>query len=252
MPKLAVNMAKGTQKWIPPRVQELEWTNTKLLARFKNYQVIRRLNNLEQGPHIAQKLMDRSGLVIYRGKKSGYVYRGFVMRGDTRPLDEVFRDGIKLQTPITDVKQVNGMYKGAGGAKSALDQDTLGISTSAFYSDSGAGAFHQGGAKGGHTVLIDARDMIGFDEARNLNFASENPTRTGFKPLVINYGNDIPGWRIVGAYGPNGEFIRNSRGFARSIRDSQPSALKPPLPLKRFVKETNATIASTSRPGGPY
>ncbi|MCU1760730.1 hypothetical protein NTD84_13505 [Pseudomonas sp. 14P_8.1_Bac3] len=252
MPKLAVNMAKGTRKWIPPKVQDLQWTNKKLLARFKNYQVIRRLNNLEQGPHIAQKLMDRTGLVIYRGKKAGYVYKGFVMRGDMRAPDEVFREGFKLRAPVTDVKQVNGMNGGFGGGKNALDPDGMGVSTSAFYSDGGVGAYHYGGGKGGYTYLVDARDMIGFDLYRNRNFDSIKPERIGFKPVEINFGNDIPGSRIVGAYGPNGEFIRNDRAIARSIRNSEPNPLQPPLPFKKYVKETNATIASTLSPGCPY
>lgn len=233
-------------KWIRPAVKEVNAITSKMESKFKNVRVINRLNRLDKGPQVAQKLMDKTGTVYFDGAQNGYVYQGFVMRGDMRLPKDVFRDGFKLRTPITDVKQVNGMKGGFGGGKNSLDPDGMGISTSAFYKDSGAGAFHYGGGRGGYTYLIDGRDMKGFDLYRNHHYASLSHSKIGFRPWEINYGNNIPGSKILGAYGPNGVFIPNPNALKSSIAASIPDPLVTSVPIpKLIVKQSNSTSAAS-------
>jgi hypothetical protein len=218
--KTIVKQSKGIPKWLPPKFKDYSNTLRSMQLKFKNAQVINRLNHLGDGPHIAQKLMNKARHVYFSGAKDGYVYKGFVMRGDMRPPQEVFKNGFKLRTPITDVKQVNGMKGGFGGGKDALDMDGMGISTSAYYKDSGAGAFHYGGGRGGYTYVIDGRKLKGYDLYKNHNFGSANPSKLGFKPLEINYGKDIPAGRILGAYDSKGVFFPNPKALENSVKQS--------------------------------
>ena len=215
-----------TPKWIPPVKMSKSLLSRMLENKHRGHWIITKLNRLARGPHVAQKLMDGTGVVFFSGPGKGYVYKGFVMRGDLRSPDIVFKEGFQLRTPITDIKQVNGMRGGFGGGKDALDPDGMGISTSAFYSDSGAGAFRYGGGRGGYTYVIDARRMEGFDLYKNQNFASHRPLEQGFKPWEINYGKNIPGSNIVGAYDANGVFFPNPDAIAKSIASSTPKPVK--------------------------
>ncbi|WP_223532382.1 hypothetical protein [Pseudomonas sp. GL-RE-20] len=218
--KTIVKQSKGIPKWLPPKVKVYSDTLRSMQLKFKNAQVINRLNHLGEGPHVAQKLMNKARHIYFSGAKEGYVYKGFVMRGDMRPPQEVFKNGFKLRTPITDVKQVNGMKGGFGGGKDALDMDGMGISTSAYYKSSGAGAFHYGGGRGGYTYVIDGRKLKGYDLYKNHNFGSAHPSKLGFKPLEINYGKDIPAGKILGAYDSKGVFFPNPRALENSIKQS--------------------------------
>ncbi|GLQ48887.1 hypothetical protein ACFFJT_01595 [Dyella flava] len=161
-------------------------------------------------PQEAQKLVDSTQSINYVGGDKGYVYKGMVFRGDMRPREVIFQDGFKLRTPITDINQVNGFRGGFGGGKDALDPDGMGISTSAFYQRAGAGAFYYGGNKGGHTFVIDGRNLEGFHLYANRHL-QEHPgdTRIKLLPWEINYGTDIPGTSVVGAFDKAGKFTPN-------------------------------------------
>ncbi|AUZ46397.1 hypothetical protein [Pseudomonas orientalis] len=151
------------------------------------------------------------------------IYSGLVFRGDMRPPFKVaaadaepgiFETGFTLRTPISDVREVSGTRGGFGGGHDALDPDGRGISTSVYYNNSGAGAYYYGGDKGGHTYVVDGRNMEGFHLYANRH-AVEHPTSTAvsLKPWEINYGSNIPGHRIIGAFDSSGSFISNP-GYA--------------------------------------
>lgn len=145
---MVLTAAKKIPKWIPPVVKKSEEVSAKINKKFVNQRTVNQINNLREGPEIAQRLMDKTGYTYFASPSKGYVYKGFVMRGDMRKPQVVFADGFKLRTPVKDIGDVNGMRGGFGGGKDALDLDGAGISTSAFYSESGAGAFQYGGKRG--------------------------------------------------------------------------------------------------------
>jgi len=246
-PQTIIKQSGKIPRWLPPKVKAYSKTSASMELKFKNAQVINRLNHLSDGPHIAQKLMGKAHHVYFSGAKDGYIYKGFVMRGDMRPPEEVFKNGFKLRTPITDVKQVNGMKGGFGGGKDALDMDGMGISTSAYYKDGGAGAFHYGGGRGGYTYVIDARGLKGYDLYKNHNFGSSNPSKLGFKSLEINYGKDIPAGKILGAYDSKGVFFPNPKAIKNSVKQSVPD-----LNLsKGQILKPGFKVNSTSLPDRP-
>ncbi|NUT74787.1 hypothetical protein HNO86_06990 [Pseudomonas sp. C1C7] len=248
VPEVVIHAARKIPKWISPVVKNPEKNISRMERKFRSIRTVKLLNRLKNGPEVAQKLMNKKSHVYFAGDKDGYVYKGFVMRGDARPPTEIFKDGFKLRTPITDVKQVNGMNGGFGGGKNALDPDGMGISTSAIYKDGGVGAFHYGGGRGGYTYVIDGRSMKGYDLYRNQNFASANPLKTGFRPLEINYGENIPGSKILGAYTPKGVFIPNPDALKSSIAASTPVPVVKnvalPLPLIRLVNNSTSSLNS--------
>ncbi len=221
------------KKWIPPIVRDLAIIEQKFEKKFKSHTVIKKLNQLGKGPQKAQKLMDRTGVSYFASAEKGYVYRGFVMRGDMRPPQDVFKSGFQLRTPITDIKQVNGFNGGFGGGKNALDPDGMGISTSPFYKDGGAGAYQYGGGRGGYTYVVDGRGIDGFDLYKNSNWKSNPKSKLNSKPYEINYGESIPPSKILGAYDPKGVFIPNPDAVQRSIASSIPAGGKDvPVPGK--------------------
>lgn len=180
------------------------------------------LSELAGGPSVAQTLSDRARAVRLSGPEKGYVYQGFVFRGDTRDPKIIFEQGFKQRTPIKNLNQVNGLKGGYGGAHDAFDLDGAGISTSAFYRKDGAGAFVYGGQKGGHTYFIDARRLEGFHLYANTELAFR--PHSGLKqlpPLEINYGVDLPPGLILGAYDKNGKFIANPKAINRAIARSE-------------------------------
>lgn len=149
------------------------------------------------------------------------IYSGLVFRGDMRPPLKtdaaeagIFETGFTLRTPISDVREVNGTRGGFGGGRDALDPDGRGISTSVYYDKSGAGAYYYGGHKGGHTYLVDGRNMEGFHLYANRHTVEHPAHRAvSLSPWEINYGSDIPGHRIIGAFDSSGSFISNP-GYA--------------------------------------
>lgn len=156
-------------------------------------------------------------------ERSGFVYRGFVFRGDMRQPGEIFEKGFELRTKIDALEEVNGFRGGFGGGRNALDIDGKGISTSPFASTAdGAGADVYGRGRGGYTYLVDARDMDGYDLYRNAAFARfckthkydlerarQGAARAHTRPLEVNYGVDIPNRKIVGAFDPDGKYVPN-------------------------------------------
>jgi len=163
-------------------------------------------------------------------EQSGFVYRGFVFRGDMRPPEEIFGRGFELRTKVEDIGEVNGFRGGFGGGRNALDMDGKGISTSPYaFTEEGAGADFYGRERNGYTYLVDARDLDGYDLYKNAAF---NRFRTNFRydaaqaaraaaeahprPLEVNYGVDISGRHIIGAFDRSGRYIPN-RGYERLV-----------------------------------
>lgn len=162
-------------------------------------------------PDALQTFAINNGNVSFAGKDKGYIYKGIVFRGDTRPTETIFREGFKLRTKINDINEINGFRGGFGGGHNALDPDGKGISTSGFYKKSGVGAYYYGGDKGGYTYIIDGSNMEGYHLYQNRHHIEHpNDTRVVMQPLEINYGADIPPSNIIGAFDKNGHFIQNS------------------------------------------
>jgi len=238
---VVLTAAKKIPKWIPPVVKKSEEVSAKINKKFVNQRTVNQINNLREGPEIAQRLMDKTGYTYFASPSKGYVYKGFVMRGDMRKPQVVFADGFKLRTPVKDIGDVNGMRGGFGGGKDALDLDGAGISTSAFYSESGAGAFQYGGKRGGYTYVIDGRDMEGFHLYQNHEWASRPTSKLRHKPYEINYGENIPSSNILGAYDSNGIYIPNPSGVSRSIDLSTPVSGLKKAPVIKNVPIRNST-----------
>ncbi|WP_338580814.1 hypothetical protein [Pseudomonas sp. MAG733B] len=242
-----IKKAQKLPKWIPPVARDSFEINSVVNRKFINYRTANRMSRLGEGPEVAQKLMDTTGITYYAGPEKGYVYKGVVMRGDMRPPSEVFSEGFQLRTSVSDINQVNGMRGGFGGGKDALDPDGMGISTSAFYKKSGAGAYQYGGAKGGYTYVINGKDLEGFHLYRNHNLAAHPRSRLGFEPLEINYGTNIPPSKILGAYDANGVFYPNPNALAGNIASSTPPAppMRNPAPKKSRKANTTTTSPTT-------
>jgi len=236
-PSAIVRQFNDIPKWIPPKIRSRQKILATMNRKFNSPRVTDKLRRLDSGPKQAQKLMDQTRVVYFSGPVKGYVYQGFVMRGDMRPPSEVFKKGFKLRTPISDISEVNGKNGGFGGGKDALDMDGRGISTSSYYRSGGMGAFHYGGGRGGYTYLVDARKMEGFDLYKNHNYFSDKPVKLGFRPLEINYGQNIPGIKIVGAYDSAGVFIPNPHGLERSLWVTKPVLVAvPPAVVKPMLQ----------------
>lgn len=182
---------------------------------------------LATGPNVAQSLATQTQVVRHAGPNKGYVYQGFVFRGDMRDPAVIFEKGFTQRTPISDINQVNGFKGGYGGAHDALDLDGAGISTSAFYKKDGAGAFVYGGQKGGFTYFIDARQMEGFHLYANTELAFRpNSTLNLMPPLEINFAVDLPPALILGAYDGTGKFISNPNAISQAIKVSEADSLE--------------------------
>ena len=228
--------AKHFEKWIAPRVKNPLLVQEKLTRKFTNKRVSARLKSLgKKGPEAAQRLMDRSRVLYFSGPKEGFVYRGFTLCGDLRSPQEVFAQGFKMNAPVNNIQDINGM-----NANSGVDS---GLKASGYYDNNGMGAFHQGGKSGGYTYLIDGRAMNGYDVARNRNWQADSGSRTGNDPYQIVYAQDIPGSMILGAYDSAGKFIPNQSALNRAIGKSSPgsSADEIPFPLAPLVHANNAT-----------
>lgn len=185
------------------------------------------LSELAGGPNVAQSLATNSQVVRLSGPEKGFVYQGFVFRGDMRDTKVIFEKGFTQRTPIRDLNQVNGFKGGYGGAHDALDLDGAGISTSAFYKKDGAGAFVYGGQKGGYTYFVDARQLEGFHLYANTELAFRpNSGLKQLPPLEINYAVDLPPALILGAYDKTGTFIPNPKAINRALMASEVNPLK--------------------------
>jgi hypothetical protein len=184
------------------------------------------LAELPGGPNVAQKLATDTHLVRLSGPEKGFVYQGFVFRGDMRDPSIIFQKGFTQRAPIKHLDQINGLKGGYGGAHDALSPDGAGISTSAFYKKDGAGSYVYGGQKGGYTYFIDARQLEGFHLYANTELAFRpNSGLKTLPPLEINYGVDLPPGLILGAYDSNGKFLANPKAINRAIAASEISPL---------------------------
>lgn len=175
------------------------------------------LNELAGGPGVAQTLATNTQVVRLSGPEKGFVYQGFVFRGDMRDPSIIFERGFSQRVRIKHLDQVNGLKGGYGGAHDALSPDGAGISTSAFYKKDGAGAFVYGGQKGGYTYFVDARQMEGFHLYANTELAFR--PHSGLKtlpPLEINFAVDLPPGLILGAYDSQGSYLRVWHRIRRS------------------------------------
>ncbi|MGZ9738712.1 hypothetical protein ACXX83_09785 [Pseudomonas sp. GNP012] len=213
---------KKISRWVAPVEKDILEILSKVDLKFINHRTANKFMRLNRGPKVAQKLMDRTGVTYFGGPSKGYVYRGVVMRGDMRPPSEIFEEGFKLRKTYIDIKQVNGMQGGFGGGKDALDMDGMGISTSAYYKEGGQGAYFYGGGKKGYTYVIDGRDIEGFHLYQNQQWAMHPASKLGKKPHEINYPNDIPPEKILGAYDANEIFYPNPTAIGRSVALSTP------------------------------
>lgn len=171
----------------------------------------------------AVRLVGRNPNSRYADETKGFVYRGFVFRGDMRAPEQIFEQGFKLRTEIKGLEEVTGFRGGFGGGKDALDIDGRGISTSPFaMTADGAGADVYGRARGGYTYLVDARDLEGYDLYKNAALARVSRThgkksddsimhaaRAHARPLEINYGTDIPADKVIGAFDKDGKYLPN-------------------------------------------
>lgn len=214
-------LPKPTQ-WIAPTVLDQQVLITKIQKKFNSHRTVSQLQTLGKGPEYAQKLIKDTKVIYFSGPREGYVYQGFVLRGDMRPPKVVFEGGFKLRTTITDVNQVNGMRGGFGGGKNALDPDGMGISTSPYYKHSGAGAYQYGGARGGYTYVIDARQLRGYHLYANDNWVKHPTSKLGMRPYEVNYGQSIPDSAVIGCYDKQGNFIANPMALEKSIERSKP------------------------------
>ncbi|MCY1390943.1 hypothetical protein D9M71_57680 [compost metagenome] len=231
---------KKIPRWVAPVEKDILEILSKVDLKFINHRTANKFMRLNRGPQVAQKLMDRTGVAYFGGPSKGYVYRGVVMRGDMRPPSEIFEEGFKLRKEYTDIKQINGMQGGFGGDANALGLDGKGISTSAYYNDAGEGAFYYGGKREGYTYVIDGRDIEGFHMYYNKELATNPGSKLGQRPYEINYPNDIPPEKILGAYDANEVFYPNPTAIGRSVALSTPehgSNVK--LPMQKAA--TNST-----------
>ncbi|MBV7565386.1 hypothetical protein [Pseudomonas sp. PDM27] len=226
--------------WVAPVEKDFLEILSKVDRKFISYRTANRFMRLNRGPQVAQKLMDSTGVTYFAGPSKGYMYRGVVMRGDMRPPSEIFKEGFKLRKEYTDIKQINGMQGGFGGDANALGLDGKGISTSAYYEGGKEGAFYYGGKKGGYTYVVDGRDIDGFHMYYNQELATNPGSKHKKKAYEINYPNDIPPEKILGAYDAKRNFIPNPAAIGRSVALSTPkygSSVK--LPMQKAA--TNST-----------
>lgn len=204
--------------------------------------------DLKKGPQPTQFWVENHGRFMQQfiAPHDITVYRGFVFRGDLRNPEIIFKKGFKLRTPAADLQkdihQATGVRGGFGGGHDALDPDGRGISTSVFYDKDHVGAFTYGGAKGGHTYLIDARKLDGYHLYAN-DFAARYPNspRLQLSPVEINYATDIPPSAILGAYDKNGVFIPNPDGLHRTARTNL-ARLEKDLTRRTFGRTVQETV----------
>jgi hypothetical protein len=255
IPRSLAKQFNDIPKWIPAKVRSSSKIQALRDRKFRNHNVIDKLNHLADGPRVAEKLAKQTGVRYFANPQSGYVHEGFLLRGEKfrngmptfkENAEYAFEHGFELTHPIKNVKQVNGMKGGFGGGKNQADWDGRGISTSPYLSEGGAGAHHYGAGRpeGGITYVIDARGTPGFDLYANRNYADRPPIELGSKPLEINFGEKIPGSRVLGAYDKLNKFWPNPLALQEAIRNSVPimdgavhGLVKP---LARFVNVTSA------------
>ncbi|WP_050507800.1 hypothetical protein [Pseudomonas syringae] len=205
--------------------------------------------DFKRGPHVTQHWVEQQGRFSQQFIEPYdiTVYRGYVFRGDSRAPEVIFKKGFQLRTPAADLQkdihQATGVRGGFGGGHDALDPDGRGISTSVFYDKDHVGAFTYGGAKGGHTYLIDARKLDGYHLYAN-DFAARYPQspRLNLAPVEINFATDIPPSAIVGAYDKDGLFIPNLDGVRRTARINQ-ARLERELTRRTFSRATQKIAA---------
>lgn len=213
----------------------------------------------------ATRLVGKNPNSHYVDDKKGFIYKGFVFRGDMRAPEEIFGQGFKLRTEIKDIEEVNGFRGGFGGGKDALDIDGRGISTSPFaMTKDHAGADVYGRARGGYTYLVDARELEGYDLYKNAAFArfrntykkstddaAKHAALSHPRPMEINYGTDIPAEKIIGAFDRNGKYLPNP-GYRATEVESLPKVVSLATSAwkgARLVSRIKELASSVEQPG---
>ncbi|MFK7701164.1 hypothetical protein [Pseudomonas caspiana] len=250
--KVILNTKKLPSSATPYLIDALE--RSKHSAKMRSLEL--KLNaDFKKGPQTTQLWVENQGRFSQQFIEPYdiTVYRGFVFRGDSRTPDIIFEKGFRLRTAAADLQkdlhQATGVRGGFGGGHDALDPDGRGISTSVFYDKDHVGAFTYGGAKGGHTYLVDARQLDGYHLYAN-DFAARYPQspRLDLAPVEINYATDIPASAIVGAYDKNGLFIPNLDGLRRTARINQ-ARLERELTKRTFNRAIPKTGPDEARLG---
>ncbi len=250
--KVILNTKKLPSSATPYLIDALD--RSKHSARMRTLEL--KLNaDFKKGPQATQLWVEKHGKFSQQfiEQHDITVYRGFVFRGDSRAPEVIFENGFKLRTPAAelqkDIHQATGVRGGFGGGHDALDPDGRGISTSVFYDKDHVGAFTYGGAKGGHTYLVDARKLDGYHLYAN-DFAARYPQspRLNLAPVEINYATDIPPSAIVGAYDKYGVFIANLNGLRRTAGINQ-ARLERELTKRTFNRAIQKTAADEASLG---
>ncbi|WP_164666809.1 hypothetical protein [Pseudomonas viridiflava] len=250
--KVILNTKKLPSSATPYLIDALD--RSKHSARMRTLEL--KLNaDFKKGPQATQLWVEKHGRFSQQfiEQHDITVYRGFVFRGDSRAPEVIFENGFKLRTPAADLQkdihQATGVRGGFGGGHDALDPDGRGISTSVFYDKDHVGAFTYGGAKGGHTYLVDARKLDGYHLYAN-DFAARYPQspRLNLAPVEINYATDIPPSAIVGAYDKYGVFIANLDGLRRTAGINQ-ARLERELTKRTFNRAIQKTAADEASLG---
>lgn len=220
--------ANKIDKWIAPRVRNPWIIQNKVDRRLTNNMVVSRLNSLDKGPKVAEKLMERSRITYFGGPQEGYVYQGFAMRGDGRMPQDVFKNGFKSNGPANPISPDRSINPG--------------VELSGYYNSNGMGAFHQGGKINGYTYLVDVRKAGALDVRRTEQWLAGSGSRVGSNPYQLR-SPDIPGSSVLGAYDSTGKFFPNPNALKRAIEKSVPHPFteKVPFPIKGFVQNRNAT-----------
>lgn len=213
----------------------------------------------------AVHLVGKNPNSYYADDTKGFIYKGFVFRGDTRSPEGIFGQGFRLRTEIKEIEEVNGFRGGFGGGKDALDIDGRGISTSPFaMTADGAGADVYGRARGGYTYLVDARDLDGYDLYKNAAFARFRNTYgkstdeaikhaaiSHARPLEVNYGTDIPAEKIIGAFDKKGKYLPNPGYRATDVENAPNTASLAASAWRsaRLVSRIKEVANSVEQPG---
>lgn len=211
----------------PPLYHDIRLINRNVIPSELGAMHLKRrlLERLSQGPTAAQDMIYEYARCMKKTVENHklIIYRGQVFRGDMRTPEVIFRDGFQLRTPVSEIKkdihQITGVRGGFGGGRNALDPDGKGISTSVFYYKEHTGAFVYGGKRGGYTYVVDTIDMDGYHLYANHHMAKyPNSRQINLSPTEINFGDNIAGDMILGAYDQSGRFIPNDFGLEMFAR----------------------------------
>lgn len=246
----------------PPLYHDIPKLNRSIVPSEMGVMHIKRrlFERLRKGPTAAQDMVYEYARCMRKTVENHdvVIYRGQVFRGDMRPPHVIFEEGFQLRTPVDeirkDIHQITGVRGGFGGGRNALDPDGKGISTSVFYYKEHTGAFVYGGNRGGFTYIIDTIDMDGYHLYANHHINKYPHSRPiNLRPTEINYGDHIPGNRVLGAYNKAGRFIPNNEGmelFARRHASDIEMQLAEAATMATGKTGGHAAILKASKPAG--